>query len=207
MIKLSVSQMLLSNIHVGNTTRFLNVKIKPYLFGRRGSVYLFNISTTYVQLKLFLTLLINLVSRRRKVLIVKDRDFYNFQSLLNIRHTYYYYKKWIGGSLTNFRKVRKSPKFKVDNNFYFGLGAMRYIPSLVFFFNPNLSHWALKESVNLDLPIASIINANSAYSTFITYPIGGNNQSFEALYLYTFLIKNALVKGRQKEKLKILRLI
>ncbi len=207
MIKLSVSQMLLSNIHVGNTTRFLNVKIKPYLFGRRGSVYLFNISTTYVQLKLFLTLLINLVSRRRKLLIVKDRDFYNFQSLLNIRHTYYYYKKWIGGSLTNFRKVRKSPKFKVDNNFYFGLGAMRYIPSLVFFFNPNLSHWALKESVNLDLPIASIINANSAYSTFITYPIGGNNQSFEALYLYTFLIKNALVKGRQKEKLKILRLI
>lgn len=207
MIKLSVSQMLLSNIHVGNTTRFLNVKIKPYLFGRRGSVYLFNISTTYVQLKLFLILLINLVSRRRKLLIVKDRDFYNFQSLLNIRHTYYYYKKWIGGSLTNFRKVRKSPKFKVDNNFYFGLGAMRYIPSLVFFFNPNLSHWALKESVNLDLPIASIINANSAYSTFITYPIGGNNQSFEALYLYTFLIKNALVKGRQKEKLKILRLI
>lgn len=207
MIKLSVSQMLLSNIHVGNTTRFLNVKIKPYLFGRRGSVYLFNISTTYVQLKLFLTLLINLVSRRRKLLIVKDRDFYNFQSLLNIRHTYYYYKKWIGGSLTNFRKVRKSPKFKVDNNFYFGLGAMRYIPSLVFFFNPNLSHWALKESVNLDLPIASIINANSAYSSFITYPIGGNNQSFEAVYLYTFLIKNALVKGRQKEKLKILRLI
>lgn len=207
MIKLSVSQMLLSNIHIGNTTRFLNVKIKPYIFGRRGSVYLFNVSTTYVQLKLFLTLAINLVSRRRKLLIVKDRDFYNFQSLLNVRHTYYYYKKWIGGSLTNFRKVRQSSKFKLDNNFYFGLGAMRYIPSLVFFFNTNLSHWALKESVNLDLPIASIINANSDYSDFITYPIGGNNQSFESLYLYTILIRNALLKGRQKEKLKILRLI
>jgi small subunit ribosomal protein S2 len=93
MIKLSVSQMLLSNVHVGNTTRFLNVKTKPYLFGRRGSIYLFNVSTTYVQLKLFLTFVINLVSKRRKLLIVKDRDFYNFQSLLNLKHTYYYYKK------------------------------------------------------------------------------------------------------------------
>jgi ribosomal protein S2 len=93
MIKLSLSQMLLSNIHVGNTTRFLNVKTKPYLFGRRGSVYLFNAATTHVQLKLFLTLLINLVSRRRKLLIVKDRDFYNFQSLFNIKNAYYYNKK------------------------------------------------------------------------------------------------------------------
>lgn len=65
----------------------------------------------------------------------------------------------------------------------------------------------MQESVNLDLPIASIINANSQYSDFITYPIGGNNQSFESLYLYTILIRNALLKGRQKEKLKILRLI
>jgi small subunit ribosomal protein S2 len=93
MIKLSVSQMLLSNIHVGNTTRFLNIKMKPYIFGRRGSVYLFNVSTTYLQLKLFLTLLINLIAKRRKLLMVKDRDFYNFQSLLNIKYTYYYYKK------------------------------------------------------------------------------------------------------------------
>lgn len=51
------------------------------------------------------------------------------------------------------------------------------------------------------------MNINSHYSNFITYPIGGNNQSFEALYLYTFLIRNALFKGRQKEKIRILRLI
>jgi ribosomal protein S2 len=41
----------------------------------------------------------------------------------------------------------------------------------------------------------------------INYPIVGNNKAFEPLFLYVNLIRNSAIKGRQKELLKILRII
>ena len=35
-LKLTINQMLMSNVHVGHTRRFLNVKVKPYLLGYRN---------------------------------------------------------------------------------------------------------------------------------------------------------------------------
>ena len=109
--------------------------------------------------------------------------------------------------MTNFRRVRRSRKFIKDNNTFNGLGSMRYIPSLVFFFNTNVAKWTLFESINLDIPIASIISTNSHNIEYVTYPIVGNNQTFESLYLYLYLIRNAILKGKQKELLKILRIV
>lgn len=206
-IKLTLNQLLLSNVHVGNISKFLNVKIKPFLLGKKNNTYILNISFTSIQLKLFINILINLISFRQKLLIVKDRDYFNFSSLLKLKNIYYYDKKWIGGSLTNFRRVRRSRKFIKDNNTFNGLGSMRYIPSLVFFFNTNVAKWTLFESINLDIPIASIVSTNSHNIEYVTYPIVGNNQTFESLYLYLYLIRNAVLKGKQKELLKILRIV
>lgn len=206
-IKLTLNQLLLSNVHVGNISKFLNVKIKPFLLGKKNNTYILNISFTSIQLKLFINILINLISFRQKLLIVKDRDYFNFSSLLKLKNIYYYDKKWIGGSLTNFRRVRRSRKFIKDNNTFNGLGSMRYIPSLVFFFNTNVAKWTLFESINLDIPIASIVSTNSHNIEYVTYLIVGNNQTFESLYLYLYLIRNAVLKGKQKELLKILRIV
>jgi ribosomal protein S2 len=59
----------------------------------------------------------------------------------------------------------------------------------------------------LDIPVAAILNSDSEYFEFINYPIIGNNKSFESLYLYVTVIKNAFLKGQQKERLKILRIL
>ena len=133
-LKLTINQMLMSNLHIGHTRKFLNSNVKPYLLGTRNNVNILNITKTPFQFKLFINILINISSLRQKVLIVKDRDIFNFKDLLNISSVYYYNTKWIGGSLTNFRKVRQSSKFKEDNNSYNSLGSLRYMPSLVFFF-------------------------------------------------------------------------
>ncbi len=206
-LKLTINQMLVSNIHVGHTRRFLNVKIKPYLLGHRNNIYILNISHTSAQFKILINILINLISTRQKLLIIKDRDVFNFRDSLNLKNVFFYDKKWIGGALTNFKKVRQSKIFKLNNNFYTGLGSMRYMPSLVFFFDSNLSKWALIESSNLEIPIGSIVDTNTNFLDYINYPIIGNNKSFEAMYLYLNLIKNAVLKGRQKELLKILRIV
>lgn len=206
-LKLTINQMLLINMHVGHSKKFLNGKVKPYLLGVRNNINILNISQSPFQFKLLINILINLVSLRNKILIVKDRDLFNFRNLLNLKNVYYYDKKWIGGVLTNFRKVRQSSRFKVDNNYYNGLGSLRYMPSLVFFFDLDTSKWAVIESSNLEIPIAAIVDSNSSYVEHVNYPIIGNNKSFEATFLYLNLIINSVLKGQQKELLKILRIV
>ena len=206
-IELNLNQLLLVNAHLGHTRRFLNVKIKPYLLGYRGNVYILNLSFTLHQFKLVAINIINLIAIRKKILVVKDRARVNLKSILRLRYIHYYDNKWIGGLLTNFKKVRHSPKFTIDNTRFGTLHKMRYLPSLVFFCDINLSHWALIESSNLEIPIASLIDTNTSFLHHVNYPIIANNKPMEAIYLYLKLIRNAALKGRQKELLKILRIL
>jgi ribosomal protein S2 len=81
------------------------------------------------------------------------------------------------------------------------------MPSLIFIFDTKISKWPLFEAYNLEIPTSSIINSSSLYIDFINYPVIGNNKSFEAIYLYVNFIRNAIMKGKQKERLKILRIL
>lgn len=205
-LKLTLNQMLLSNIHIGHTCRFLNVKIKPFLLGYRNDVHIINITYTSFQFKLVINFLINIFSLRQKLLIVRELDFFNFAKTLQFKNIFYYDKKWIGGCLTNFKRVRNNLKFKQLNNSKNSLTFLRYMPSAVFFFDVNQSKWALLESLNLDIPVISIVDTNTEFLNYINYPVVGNNQAFESLYLYLTLIKNSALKGKQKELFKILRI-
>lgn len=206
-LKLSMSQMVVSNVHLGHTRKFLNINIKPYLLGRRSNIYILNVAYTVHQLKIIFLFIINLISIRQNLLLVKDRDVFNFKKNIKLKNVFFFDKKWIGGILTNYRKVRQSIKFKKENTTYNSLLVMRYLPSLIFFFDPDLSHWALKEASNLNIPISAVIDTNILFLKLINYPIVGNNKSFESLHLYLNLIRQATLKGRQKELLKVLKIV
>ncbi len=92
-IELNINQLLLVNAHLGHTRRFLNVKIKPYLLGYRGNVYILNLSFTLHQFKLVALNIINLIGKRRKILVVKDRARVNLKPILNLRSINYYDSK------------------------------------------------------------------------------------------------------------------
>ncbi len=206
-LKLSLLQLLVSNVHLGHTRKCSNSKIKPFLLGHRNDIYLLNVNYTLQQFKLLSTFLINIISLRQKFLIVKDRDSCQFKDSIKIKNVFYFDKKWIGGLLTNFKKIRNSEKFKREHVSFNSMAAMRYMPSCVFFFDVNLSHWALKESMNLEIPISAIVDSDVKYLNSINYPVVGNNKSFECLFLYSSLLKNSVIKGRQKELVKILRIV
>ena len=92
-LKLTISQLLLSNVHIGHTKRFLDIKIKPYLLGARNDLHILNIMNTTFQFKVLINIIVNLISLRHQILIVKDRDLFNFRSLLNLKNVYFSDKK------------------------------------------------------------------------------------------------------------------
>ena len=133
-LKLTLVQMLWANVHLGHRRKFLNVKIKPYLLGLRNDVYILNLFKTIYQLKLIMSIITNLISLRNKLLVIKDKDSFNFKSSLIFKNVYFYDKKWIGGLLTNFKRIKYGLKFKEENSSRGGLRRMKRFPSLVFFF-------------------------------------------------------------------------
>jgi hypothetical protein len=92
-LQLSIDQLLIVNAHLGDTRKFLSTKIKPYLVGRRANIYLLNISQTVNQLKVFLSVIVNLFSLRQKLLIIREFTFFDFRSVMVNSNTYYYDKK------------------------------------------------------------------------------------------------------------------
>jgi ribosomal protein S2 len=92
-LQLSIDQLLVVNAHLGHARKFLSTQIKPYLVGRRINIYLLNISQTVNQLKVFLSVLINLFSLRHKLLIIRDFNFFDFRSVMVNSNIYYYDKK------------------------------------------------------------------------------------------------------------------
>ena len=57
-LKLTINQMLMSNLHIGHTRKFLNSNVKPYLLGTRNNINILNITKTPFQFKLFINILI-----------------------------------------------------------------------------------------------------------------------------------------------------
>ena len=91
--RLTTSQLLLANIHLGTKYCFINIKLKPYLLGRRNGYHILNISFTYFQFKTLTRLLIKLFNSRQKILVLKDLDVYNLILFLNYKYIYFYHKK------------------------------------------------------------------------------------------------------------------
>jgi len=205
--KLTIAQMVLSNVYLGANDYSLSSVIRPFLLGKRNGFYIINLSFTYIQFKVLINFIINIISFRRKILIVKEYDMFNLNLLINYSNIFYCDNKWIGGSLTNHRVVRLCDKFKQRNYAINSLLHMSHIPSLLFLFDPNVSMSALFEGFNLRVPISAIVNTNCSFFESLNYPIVGNNDSFESVYLYMNVLKNAVKMGVQKEYRKVLRII
>lgn len=205
--KLTIGQMIVSNIYLGTNDEYISSAVKPYLLGKRNGFYIINLSFTYLQFKVLMNFIMNVVSLRRKILIVKENDVFNLNLLINYSNIFYCDKRWIGGALTNHKVVRLCDKFNQRNYALNSLLMMKYIPSLLFLFDPNISMSALFEGFNLKIPISGIVNTNCLFFESINYPVVGNNDSYESIYLYMYVIKNAVKLGVQKEYIKVLKII
>lgn len=92
-LRLTISQLILSNVYMGDSYYFINIKIKPFILGHRNGYHILNLSITQIQFKLLINFLVNLVSVRKNILVVKELDIFNLKKYLNSENIFYYDKK------------------------------------------------------------------------------------------------------------------
>lgn len=91
--RLTINQLMLSNVHLGDNCSFLDPKIKPFLLGYKNNHHVINLLLSQNQLKLLSQVVLNLIINRQKILIIKDLDFYNLGLNLNYKNVFYFHTK------------------------------------------------------------------------------------------------------------------
>ena len=108
MTKVSITSLLDAGSHFGHQTRRWNPKMKPYIFGSRGDIYIIDLKQTLVGLDQAYTFVSELAKKGGTVLFVgtKKQAQEAVADAANKCGMPYVNARWLGGMLTNFVTIR-----------------------------------------------------------------------------------------------------
>ncbi len=218
--KITIEQLLEAGVHLGHKTLRWNPKMKQYIFGKRDSIHIIDLTQTLELTNTALEKVHNVVSSGGKILFIstKKQASEAVAQLAKETDQYFVNYRWLGGMLTNWgtisNSIKKLNKINLDlasENRGFtkkellkmsgqrdklqrslgGIMNMKKIPDLVFIIDTNYESLAIKESIKLNIPIVAILDTNSDPEG-INYPIPGNDDARRSIDLYCNLMKQTI---------------
>ena len=218
--KISIEQLLEAGVHLGHKTLRWNPKMKKYIFGKRDSIHIIDLTQTLELTKSALEKIHNTISIGGKILFIstKKQASEAIAQLAKDTDQYFVNYRWLGGMLTNWdtisNSIKKLNKINIDlssENRGFtkkellkmsgqrdklqrslgGIIEMKKVPDLVFIIDTNYESLAIKESIKLGIPIIAILDTNSDPDG-IDFPIPGNDDARRSIDLYCNLIKETI---------------
>ena len=218
--EITIQQLLEAGVHLGHKTLRWNPKMKKYIFGKRDSIHIMDLTQTLELTKVALEKVYNTVANNGKILFVstKKQASEAIAEVAKETDQYFVNYRWLGGMLTNWGtisgSIKKMKKYEADlvaENRGFtkkellkmsvkkdklerslgGIAEMKKTPDLVFIIDTNYESLAIAESVKLGIPIIAILDSNSNPDN-IDYPIPGNDDARRAIDLYCNLIKETI---------------
>ena len=227
---LTIQELLEAGVHLGHKTLRWNPKMKKYIFGKRDSIHIIDLTQTLVLTNVALEKVYNTVLNNGKILFIstKKQASEAIAELAKDTDQYYVNHRWLGGMLTNWgtisNSIKKLQKINIDlssENRGFtkkellkmsilrdkllrslgGIVEMKKIPDLVFIIDTNYESLAIKESIKLGIPIIAILDTNSDPEG-IDFPIPGNDDARRSIDLYCNLLQET-IENAKKETPKV----
>jgi len=227
---LTIQQLLEAGVHLGHKTLRWNPKMKKYIFGKRNSIHIIDLTQTLELTSVALEKVYDCVQSNGKILFIstKKQASEAIANLAKSTDQYYVNHRWLGGMLTNWDTISNSIKKlqKININLssenrgftkkellkmsiqrdkllrsFGGIVEMKKIPDLVFIIDTNYESIAIKESIKLSIPIIAILDTNSD-PVGIDFPIPGNDDARRSIDLYCNLLKET-IENAKKETPKV----
>ncbi len=226
MAVVSMKQLLEAGVHFGHQTRRWNPKMKKYIFTERNGIYIIDLQKTVKMLDEAYGFVRDLAAEGGTLLFVGTKK----QAQDSIREEaercgmYYVNARWLGGTLTNFRTIRKRidrleqlkkmredgtfdllPKKEVVKHeleieklekFLGGVKDMNKLPKAMFIVDPHKERIAVSEARKLHIPIIAIVDTNCDPDE-IDHVIPGNDDAIRAVRLISGAMADAVLEGRQ----------
>ena len=176
----TVEDLFNARVHFGHKRGMWNKRIKPYLYGTRNDIHIFNLDTTLVNLLRALAVVGHVAYQRGVILFVNERrqfEALTMQTALQCKE--YYVTNWMPGTLTN--------SFKL-------LHTMR-APDLIIFTSVPRSKSAVKEANTHGIPSVGVVDSD-CNPNFLLYPIPGNDDTPQAIKLYSDLFSEVILRAK-----------
>jgi len=227
----TIHQLLEAGVHLGHKTLRWNPKMKKYIFGKRDSIHIIDLTQTLELINVALEKVYNTITNNGKILFVstKKQASEAIAEVAKDTDQYFVNYRWLGGMLTNWetisdsiKKLKKIDTYLISENRGFtkkellkmsvqrdklqrslgGISEMKKIPDLVFIIDTNYESLAIKESIKLNIPIIAILDTNSDPEG-IEFPIPGNDDARRSIDLYCSLIKETIENAKKESPNKI----
>ena len=221
----TIQQLLEAGVHLGHKTLRWNPKMKKYIFGKRDSIHIIDLTQTLELVKVALQKIHEVIANNGKILFVstKKQASEAIAEVAKETDQYFVNYRWLGGMLTNWgtisnsiKKLKQLEQNLVAENRGFtkkellkmsvkkdklqrslgGISEMKKTPDLVFIIDTNYESLAIQESVKLGIPIVAILDSNSNPDG-IAFPIPGNDDARRAIDLYCNLIKETIESAKK----------
>ncbi len=225
MAVVSMKQLLESGVHFGHATRRWNPKMAPYIFTQRNGIYIIDLKKTAVEIEKAYQALFQIIQDGGKLLFVGTKK----QAQESIREEakrtgqYYVDQRWLGGTLTNFKTIRRRIKrlhdlYKMEEDGVFeklpkkevlglrrererlekflgGIKDMKKVPEAIFVVDPRKERNAILEARKLGVKVFGIVDTNCDPDD-VDYIIPGNDDAIRAVKLISWVMGNAVIEAQ-----------
>ena len=224
MTVVSMSYLLEAGAHFGHQTKRWNPKMKEYIYNSRDDIYIIDLQKTVEKMEEAYAALNKIASDGGKVLYVGTKK--QAQEVCKeeaLRSSMYYMtERWLGGTLTNFRTIRKRvnrleeiEKMEKDGTFeklpkkevvglkkeyeklnknLCGIREMTKLPQAIIIVDSTKEYNAIREARKLNIPVFGLIDTNCDPDD-VDYVLPANDDAVRSIKVVLGALTNAIIEA------------
>jgi len=220
----SIKDLLNAGVHFGHQQRFWNPKMESYIFDTRKKISIINLEMTQECLNAAASKAEEICSKGNRILFVgtKRSASKTIKESASAIGLPYIDKRWLGGTLTNWKTIRGSIRRLIDieelqssgrinklskkeavditkeyeklEASVGGIKDMKGLPDALFVVDVAYEKIAVTEAKKMGIPIIALVDTNSNPEG-IDHIIPGNDDAIRSIRLITKVISDACARG------------
>ena len=228
MAVVSMSYLLEAGVHFGHQTKRWNPKMKEYIFTSRDDIYIIDLEKTASCIESAYAEIKKIAENGGNFLFVGTKKQANEAAKEEAlrSNSYYVIERWLGGTLTNFRTIRKRikrleeiekmeadglfevlPKKEVIglkkeydklNKVLSGIRNMEKLPDALIIVDPKKEINAIHEARKLNIPVFGLVDTNCDPDD-VDFVIPGNDDAVRSVKVVLGVLNNAICEARGLE--------
>lgn len=228
MAVVSMSYLLEAGVHFGHQTKRWNPKMKEYIFTSRDDIYIIDLEKTASCIESAYAEIKKIAENGGNFLFVGTKKQANEAAKEEAlrSNSYYVIERWLGGTLTNFRTIRKRikrleeiekmeadglfevlPKKEVIglkkeydklNKVLCGIRNMEKLPDALIIVDPKKEINAIHEARKLNIPVFGLVDTNCDPDD-VDFPIPANDDAVRSVKVVLGVLANAVCEANGLE--------
>ena len=228
MAVVSMSYLLEAGVHFGHQTKRWNPKMKEYIYTSRDDIYIIDLEKTVACIEKAYEEIKKIAENGGNFLFVGTKKQAVEASIeeANRSESFYVTERWLGGTLTNFRTIRRRikrleeienmekngmfevlPKKEVIglkkeydklNRVLCGIRAMDKLPNALIIVDPKKEINAIREARKLNIPVFGLVDTNCDPDD-VDYVIPGNDDAVRSVKVVLGVLTNAICEAKGLE--------